>query len=202
MKKLNVRVARNGFGRTICKKLGSKRTFVNVAPKLYLLGSMRLIGGKAIVRSILKITYLKKAGMLGEAQREWKNRKGGGNIMINQYGCVKCQKPHYEDEKVYNKHIMHQSKHGIEAKPDHRVKPYVEPMFQGDNLVDPVLARVISRIDFYESQLADLYQKRGGRVEYSATSRKPKRAWCVGCGKNEVSISSVYDTCNACLQNI
>jgi len=122
--------------------------------------------------------------------------------MINQYGCVKCQKTHYEDEKIYNKHIMSQSKHGITAGPDHRAKPYPEPMFQGDNLVDPELARIISKIEWHENQLAGLYPKRAGRVEYSATSRKPVRGWCVACGKNEVSITSGYDTCQSCIQNI
>jgi len=29
------------------------------------------------------------------------------------YGCVKCQRWHYDDEDVYYEHIWNQSKHGI-----------------------------------------------------------------------------------------
>ncbi len=29
------------------------------------------------------------------------------------YGCCKCQTFHNENEKIYEDHIMHQSKHGI-----------------------------------------------------------------------------------------
>lgn len=44
---------------------------------------------------------------------------------INQYGCVKCQARHYEDEPIYQEHISFQSKHGITHDRDWRlaVKP-------------------------------------------------------------------------------
>ena len=35
--------------------------------------------------------------------------------MINQYGCTKCQKTHYEFDNLYTSHLTHQSKHGIKT---------------------------------------------------------------------------------------
>lgn len=35
------------------------------------------------------------------------------NKSLYSYGCSKCQKIHYENEKIYNEHINSQSKHGI-----------------------------------------------------------------------------------------
>ena len=36
-------------------------------------------------------------------------------VYINSYGCVHCQKVHFEDQDIYAKHIYWQSKHGIET---------------------------------------------------------------------------------------
>lgn len=33
---------------------------------------------------------------------------------MGQYGCVKCQKYHNENDRLYQKHILFQSKHGIQ----------------------------------------------------------------------------------------
>ena len=41
------------------------------------------------------------------------NWNGGSGIYVNHYGCVKCQKRHYEDQDIYQEHIWHQSKHGL-----------------------------------------------------------------------------------------
>lgn len=32
---------------------------------------------------------------------------------IRYYGCVECQRDHFEDEALYKPHLMRQSKHGI-----------------------------------------------------------------------------------------
>jgi len=32
---------------------------------------------------------------------------------IRYYGCVECQKDHFEDEGLYKPHLLRQSKHGI-----------------------------------------------------------------------------------------
>ena len=40
---------------------------------------------------------------------------GGSGIYVNHYGCVKCQKRHFEDQELYQEHIYWQSKHGIES---------------------------------------------------------------------------------------
>jgi hypothetical protein len=42
---------------------------------------------------------------------------GGSGIYVKHYGCVKCQKRHYEDQDIYEKHIFWQSKHGIDSMP-------------------------------------------------------------------------------------
>jgi hypothetical protein len=36
-------------------------------------------------------------------------------VYINGYGCVHCQKVHFEDQDIYAKHIYWQSKHGFET---------------------------------------------------------------------------------------
>lgn len=36
-------------------------------------------------------------------------------VYINSYGCVHCQKRHFEDQDIYAKHIYWQSTHGIET---------------------------------------------------------------------------------------
>jgi hypothetical protein len=33
---------------------------------------------------------------------------------IRYYGCVECQRNHFEDEGLYRPHLMRQSKHGIQ----------------------------------------------------------------------------------------
>jgi hypothetical protein len=35
---------------------------------------------------------------------------------VNYYGCVQCDECHFEDTEpeIYNEHILHQSKHGIQ----------------------------------------------------------------------------------------
>ncbi len=32
---------------------------------------------------------------------------------MKSYGCVKCRTRHFENENLFNGHLIHQSKHGI-----------------------------------------------------------------------------------------
>lgn len=41
----------------------------------------------------------------------------GGPRSIQAYGCVKCQRWHYEGDPDFEAHLLHQSKHGITLRP-------------------------------------------------------------------------------------
>jgi hypothetical protein len=35
-------------------------------------------------------------------------------IYVEHYGCVKCQKRHFDDEEIFQEHLWAQSKHGVD----------------------------------------------------------------------------------------
>jgi hypothetical protein len=41
--------------------------------------------------------------------------EGGQVKYIRYYGCVECQRDHFEDEGLYKPHLLRQSKHGIKT---------------------------------------------------------------------------------------
>jgi hypothetical protein len=56
--------------------------------------------------------------MSTSAGGKWFDPKTGRNwsgISVKHYGCCKCQTTHFEDEDIYQEHIWHQSKHGIDS---------------------------------------------------------------------------------------
>ncbi len=36
-------------------------------------------------------------------------------LWVKSYGCVACQKHHYEGNALYNEHLYRQSKHGVKT---------------------------------------------------------------------------------------
>lgn len=75
---------------------------------------------------------------------------------LRYYGCVECQKYHFEDEQIFEDHIHHQSKHGIQY--GHRVHGHVThtDMLSADDAKEPTTRCAGALVRIGETFASDL----------------------------------------------
>lgn len=56
-----------------------------------------------------------------------------GPQTLRAYGCVRCQRWHYEGDELFEPHIWHQSKHGFKRLPASEVADLKELRHRADN---------------------------------------------------------------------